>query len=65
MLGNLVLASEVSGGSAAIAYFAMHRDRLDKGDGESWNRMAAPFIQDVLRGASGWRMADGGWSRES
>ena len=63
-LENLILASGVSGGSAALAYFAIHRpDRPVSPQKEDigWHRMretlSAPFIQDVLAGAAEWRIA--------
>jgi hypothetical protein len=59
-LDHLVLASGVSGGSAALAYFAIHRPTLLSDKPEAWRRMrdtlAAPFIQDVLSGAGEWRV---------
>jgi hypothetical protein len=59
-LDHLVLASGVSGGSAALAYFAIHRPTLLGNDPEAWDQMratlAAPFIQDVLSGAAEWRV---------
>jgi hypothetical protein len=67
-LGNLKLVSGVSGGSAALAYFAAHRDRLDtqpdnESDTNPWLRfrevMASPFISDVLKGTSEWRILTG------
>jgi predicted acylesterase/phospholipase RssA len=64
-LDDVVLLSTVSGGSAAAAYFAAYRDALLAGDPESpaWNtfssKMAEPFIQDVLEGASEWRLLAG------
>lgn len=64
-LDQVVLVSSVSGGSAATAYFAMHRDVLlsepcalagwpEDNDNSSWARfyrtMSANFISDVMRG---------------
>jgi hypothetical protein len=68
---RIVLLSGVSGGGVAAAYFHGHRDALlhdlgercgdaRKGSGTAWQcyreRMAMPFIDDVLRGASEWRI---------
>lgn len=68
---RIVLLSGVSGGGVAAAYFYGHRsalvagerercDGVDKPDSTSWDcfldRMAMPFIGDVLRGASEWRI---------
>jgi len=52
---EVVLASGVSGGSAAICYFATHHEDLINVDNcVAWDRfadvMAAPFIEDVIRG---------------
>jgi hypothetical protein len=67
-LDDLVLVSGVSGGGAALAYFAAHRDRLVAGSDKAlldaqWKRfsctMAAPFIQDVLEGVVEWRVVAG------
>lgn len=63
---NLVLASGVSGGSAALAYFAGHIEELrsDRVDPKAWAKfsamMAEPFIQDALEGVFEWRVAAGG-----
>ncbi len=63
LLDKLVLASGVSGGSAALAYFAAHRDKLINGDEKYWEEfsqtMAEPFIQDVLEGITEWRVIGG------
>jgi len=63
LLDNLVLGSGVSGGSAALAYFAAHRDDLINGDEKQWQEfsktMAEPFIQDVLEGITEWRVIAG------
>ncbi len=60
-LEHVVLGSGVSGGGAALAYFAAHREQLVAGDRAAWScyfdTMAAPFIQDVLEGAVEWRIA--------
>lgn len=62
-LRDVVLTSGVSGGSAALAYFAAHRDTLINGDEAQWknymNVMSAAFIRDVLRGVVEWRVAKG------
>jgi hypothetical protein len=57
MLDRLVLGSGVSGGSAALAYFAIYRPELiSNNDDTEWQRMYAtlssPFIDDVLAGAA-------------
>ncbi|MER9631010.1 hypothetical protein [Mesorhizobium sp. M0296] len=66
---NVVLASGVSGGSAALAYFALHERELrrsgpiDEQASKAWDRfaetMALPFIEYVLDGASDMRIAFG------
>jgi hypothetical protein len=60
---DIVLLSGVSGGGVASAYFYSHQRELladSTGDGRSWQRylktMAEPFIEDVLNGASEWRV---------
>jgi hypothetical protein len=57
-LDRMVLASGVSGGSAALAYYAVHRPNLD--DQAAWKDMidtlASPFIDDVLAGAAEGRI---------
>jgi hypothetical protein len=62
-LRDVVLASGVSGGSAALAYFAAHRDTLIKGTPRAWARymhvMSGAYIRDVLRGVVEWRIAGG------
>lgn len=62
-LDQLLVASGVSGGSAALAYFASHREDLGRND-EAWNlmreRLASSFIDDVLAGAGELRMVAGG-----
>lgn len=63
-LDDIVLASGVSGGGAALAYFAAFRDELSKDSaGAAWDRFACamsyPFIQDVLEGAPEWRITAG------
>jgi len=63
-LDKVTALSGVSGGSAAIAYFAIHREELLKSDADAaWNRyfnvMSAPFIDDVLEGMSELRTCRG------
>jgi hypothetical protein len=63
-LADVRLFSGVSGGSAAIAYLTIHRaDLVGRKDAAAWaaygDVMAAPFIEDVLRGAAEWRHARG------
>ncbi|MEJ2345018.1 MAG: patatin-like phospholipase family protein [Gammaproteobacteria bacterium] len=62
-LQDVVLASGVSGGSAALAYFAAHRDTLINGNPQAWSRymqvMSGAYIRDVLRGVVEWRIAGG------
>jgi hypothetical protein len=59
-LEDLVLASGVSGGAAALAYFAAHKKELIEGNDDLWNQYACdmtyPFIWDVLEGAAEWRI---------
>ena len=65
---DIVLASGVSGGGAALAYFAANRDLLTSPDpqarAQAWDAyfaaMKEPYIQDVLDRASEWRMAGPG-----
>jgi patatin-like phospholipase len=66
--GDIVLVSGVSGGGAALAYFAAHHDALTGPNatqptadcGSEWKcfneRVKKPFIEDVLNGASEWRL---------
>lgn len=63
---NVVLVSGVSGGSAALAYFALHETELRKRgtpDEKAWDAfshaMAAPFIEYVIDRASDMRIAFG------
>ena len=62
--GNVVLGSGVSGGGAALAYFAGHRKALVAGEAGAWDRyfqtMTQPFIQDVLQRSNEWRMVSSG-----
>ncbi len=58
---RVVFGSGVSGGGAALAYFAGHRDELAKAWNEkAWNtyfeKMSEPFIQDVLDQSTEWYM---------
>ena len=65
---DIVLASGVSGGGAALAYFAANRDSLTATDDQTrkdaWDHyfetMAQPYIQDVLYRATEWHMAGPG-----
>lgn len=63
LLDQVVLTSSVSGGSAAMAYFAAYRDELINGNNTRWEKfsktMAMPFIQDVLEGMVDWRLVAG------
>lgn len=65
LICNLVLASGVSGGSAALAYFAGHQGKLRTAayNGADWQNFGAavarPFIQDALEGIFEWRIAAG------
>ncbi len=63
-LKDLVLVSGVSGGGAALAYYAAHKEILmDDQTGRAWERftcdMSHPFIWDVLEGATEWRVIAG------
>jgi hypothetical protein len=60
---DIVLVSGVSGGGVALADYAMHREVLeqaDRYDPAVWRtfkeRVAQPFIQDVIEGAMEWRL---------
>jgi hypothetical protein len=68
---DIVLLSGVSGGGVAAAYFYGHRnsllrnvpqrcDALDESTQDPWqcylDRMAMPFIRDVMQGAGEWRI---------
>jgi hypothetical protein len=65
---RVVVASGVSGGGAALAYFAGNRPALlDADDAKrkhAWDlffaKMKEPFIEDVLEQASEWRILRGG-----
>ena len=63
---NVILVSGVSGGSAALAYFALHETELRKlgtPDEKAWDAfshtMAAPFIEYAIDRASDMRIAFG------
>ncbi|MGI8783087.1 MAG: patatin-like phospholipase family protein [Acidobacteriota bacterium] len=63
-LEDVVFAGGVSGGSAALAYFAAHRAALTAANSDrAWQdfscTMSRPFIQEVLEGAAEWRIAAG------
>ncbi len=63
-LRDVALVSGVSGGGAALAFFASHYNELLQNqptpENKSWNNfsdtMAKPFIQDVLEGMMEWRI---------
>jgi hypothetical protein len=61
-LPRIRIVSGVSGGGAALAYFAAHRDRLTAAAPGSppwtqfFDRMKEPYIEDVIDGAAEWRM---------
>jgi hypothetical protein len=64
MLGNVALASGVSGGGASIAYLATHRDSLfSNKSGSHWYKfyetMSTPYIKEVLEGAAELRVMGG------
>ncbi|RDJ00819.1 hypothetical protein B5K05_33680 [Rhizobium phaseoli] len=69
LICNVVLVSGVSGGSAALGYFALHELELrkprDMMDVKAWDNfsetMALPFIEQVIDGASDMRIAFGRW----
>jgi predicted acylesterase/phospholipase RssA len=62
-LDNLVLASGVSGGATALAYFGAHHQELKSRDPRAWKKyydaLSQPFIQEVLEGATEWRINQG------
>ena len=59
-LGQLKLASGVSGGGATLAYFSGQRDALLNDDMAAWEGMQCtmddPFVWDVLDGVAEWRI---------
>jgi hypothetical protein len=61
---QIVLGSGVSGGGAALAYFAGHHPSLVDGNARAWQRyfdaMSEPYIQDVMARATEWRMVSSG-----
>lgn len=61
---DILLGSGVSGGGAALAYFASKRTLLTNNDLAPWDTfstiMGQPFIQDVLERASEGRIIEGG-----
>lgn len=58
-LKDVIMGSGVSGGGAALAYFAGHRETLTPTDDNAWNAffdtMSMPFIQDVINSTLEWR----------
>ncbi len=64
LLNRVVVGSGVSGGGAALAYFAGHRESLIANKEGAWqtyfDRMSDPYIQDVLEHATEWRMVSSG-----
>ncbi len=62
--GDIVLTSGVSGGGAALAYFAANRPILTTNNAAAWDKyfdiMSQPYIQDVLNRSSEWRTATAG-----
>jgi hypothetical protein len=62
--GDVVLTSGVSGGGAALAYFAANRPGLITNDAATWDKyfdvMSQPYIQDVLNRSSEWRITTAG-----
>jgi len=68
-LDRVVLASGVSGGGAALAYYSSRiADLQNDSDGGVWDQfrcdMSRPFIWDVLEGVSEWRIVAGTRSGE-
>lgn len=55
------MVSGISGGGAALAYFASHRSELLNSRSNDWDTyfdlMAQPYIKDVVNGAGEWRIA--------
>jgi len=62
-LQNVQLVSGVSGGGAALAYFAIHRTSLLGSEPRPWkdyfDAMQEAYIEDVIDGSGEWRMAAG------
>lgn len=60
-LRHVRIMSGVSGGGAALAYFAAHRPGLLGTDPNAWGEffkaMKQPYIEDVLDGSGEWRIA--------
>jgi hypothetical protein len=56
---DVIMGSGVSGGGAALAFFAGKRPALIEADENAWNEyfdtMSKPFIRDVIDGALEWR----------
>ncbi|MFQ5525245.1 MAG: hypothetical protein ACE5GX_03205 [Thermoanaerobaculia bacterium] len=61
--GRVALLSSVSGGSAGVAYFAGHHEKLVGGTDGDWEAfraaMAERYIHQVLAGVGEWRLARG------
>jgi hypothetical protein len=61
---DIVLGSGVSGGGAALAYYAANREALDRNDIAAWETcfetMKQAYIRDVLERSSEWRMVGPG-----
>jgi hypothetical protein len=60
---DVIMGSGVSGGGAALSYFAGNRPLLAQADEKAWEEffdtMQKPFIQDVLNSALEWRIVSG------
>src|SRR6266702_1243938 len=58
------VGSGVSGGAAALAYYAAKRPELAQSNQAAWDQffrtMSMPFIQDVIERAPEWRMVEHG-----
>jgi Patatin-like phospholipase len=61
---DIIVGSGVSGGAAALAYYASKRPELSASTAGAWDRffktISMPFIQDVIERAAEWRMVSGG-----
>ena len=61
---DIRVGSGVSGGAAALAYYASKRPELALSSQEAWDQffhtMSMPFIQDVIERAPEWRMVEHG-----